>query len=178
MAEINLLPDKEIITPEQYSLTKRLQNYGVGILFTSLFMSFIAFFVGQYVLFRYQDTNTKIANVTKTILAAKQKEILSNVAKQKVTGIKEIMASHYDYFSAIEKIKTALPTGVDIKGLDSDEKGNFTLVLEAKDTLALSQLLLNMADLKDAQTEFKNFIVENLSKKSATSIELSVRFII
>lgn len=172
--ELNLLPEKKkIVSPEVEGSIGRLQKFAVTLLFAVVVAAVSVFAYGQALLAQKNDLQTKISNLESVIAGYKEREILLVLLKQKVLGIKTVLASRPDMSAEMVLIKSLLPPGAAIGGLTGDKSGQFTCDLTVDNSATLDTVVRAFTQ----NIRFKDVVVSNLAGnlKDGYKFSLSLR---
>lgn len=171
--DINLLPQKEILQGKDAALLAKLQLWGIVTLVAISAISMVVLIYGQILLSEKRDISLKSENLRTEIINFKDREIVSQLLKQKASGITLILNNRIDIVKYIDNLQLFLSSGVQITSLAIDDKGQLTIDASVDNSQTLSTLLTSLSPANKQNLLFKDLSVKSVSSAKDGSYTLT-----
>lgn len=164
MVKVNLLRRRKGL--------KKQRNLFV-IIGLSLFALLSAYFLFEVVsvVYRLINVNTKLAKVKKETQSVSS-EILRNnqelnqfiLTKYILDEVTSLRNKQFDYSGYLKQIRSVLPAGTDISGVDFTIPGFVNVTLTSVDSNSFDDLEKNLHQINLASTDFNSVVVKSISR--------------
>jgi len=173
MAEFNFLPPKKILPEEEQANQHRALVYVILFLFVALIPTLVSILIVSNQDTKINDLDSKKQLLTRQIENSHDKIAQVSEVKNKISGIKYILDSQFDYPGTLQSFFKLLPPGSNLRSVSVNKLGLVKAELGASDSNVLKTFI---SSLSLPETNFKEIVLGNINYRGKSSYDLAVSY--